>query len=346
MKDIINIILWIWSHFPILALSDDNNYATLDINRIKFENLRFSLFNIMLGDIVIYFITIDAVGKKLKLFYKLDLQQIPSYVLTEERIDEIQGRYRIHIAEISQEELAIEKESLVYRIQNEEHRLESSVGKVNIYTTIILTIIPLLLAFIDFNKILQLPLALKIIVGMIVYAVLNICIYTFRAIKVSSVYKSSFGDLRKSDTKEKEINVQYQYDWQQLKYKADLFVSFVLNIEEWAVAVLVLSLVAVLTISTLNLDNNRVAINTSTNVQTIHIDDLSNAYSDSSVSWQSIILDISKKNCNRLLIVVGEEKNELVIMEELERYIDLEIKIIHDAELNSGTIKIIKEDIE
>ena len=204
MKNIINIILWIWSHFPILALSDDNNYATLDMNTIKDANLRFSFLNIMLGDIVVYFITVDVTGKKLKLFYKLNLQQIASYMLTKEEMNAIQERYRNHIAEISQEDLAIEKESLVYRIQNEEQRINSSVEKINIYTTIILTIIPLLLAFIDFNKILELSVILKIIVGMIVYAVLNICIYIFRTIKVKGIYKSSFGDLRKSTDKERK----------------------------------------------------------------------------------------------------------------------------------------------
>ena len=35
--------------------------------------------------------------------------------------------------------------------------------------------------------------------------------------------------------------MQYQYDWQQLKYKAQLFVSFVLNLQEWVVVLLILT---------------------------------------------------------------------------------------------------------
>ncbi|MDY0236907.1 MAG: hypothetical protein RBR71_12850 [Gudongella sp.] len=346
MKNIINIILWIWSHSPILALSEDDNYATLDINRIKDANLRFSLLNIMLGDIVIYFITMNFKDKKLKLFYILKLEQITSFVLTEEKIDAIQERYRQHIEKTSQEDLAIEKESLIYHIQNQEQRINSSIEKMNIYTTIILTIIPLLLVFMDFNVILKLPIFLKIIVGIIVYGVLNICIYIFRAIKVKSISKSSFGDLRKSTDKEKKINLQYQYDWQQLKYKADLFVSFILNVQEWIILVLILSLATSFTISGLNLDNGNVEITTSTKVQTIYIDELDDDYSNSSLKWQSIALDRSKENCNKLLIIVEEKSKEISIVEGLDNYKNLEVIVIHDAELQDGIKKIIKENIK
>ena len=37
---------------------------------------------------------------------------------------------------------------------------------------------------------------------------------------------------------------------------------------------------------------------------------------------------------------------ELSIMEELDKYKDLEIKIIYDPELNDGIIKIIKENVQ
>lgn len=53
-KKVINIFFWIWSHCPVICLSDDDYFATLKFDNIRNAHLRFSLLNIMLGDSVIY----------------------------------------------------------------------------------------------------------------------------------------------------------------------------------------------------------------------------------------------------------------------------------------------------
>lgn len=345
MKIIINAFFWLWSHSPVLALSDDDNFATLTSNNFKNAHLRFSIVNIMLGDTIIYLLTINIKLKEIKLIQKLHLNKMPDNELTDNHIEEIQNRYRIHLTEISKQELEIEKEALDYRIKNEEQRFSSSVEKINIYTTIMLTIIPLLLAFIDFNKIINLPLALQFLIGIIIYSLLNICIYIFRTIKVRGIKKSSFGDLRSSVDKNKEINVQYQYDWQQLKYKSNLLVSFILNIQEWVIAVLFLSVISAVTISVVNENNNflKGAIEYD-NVETVHIDELDKAYNESSIIWASFILDIEQKNCTRVLFIVGIGTDTNSLTKRLYKYKELEMNIIVDKELEKGIIKIVQEE--
>lgn len=239
-----NIFLWLWSHSPLLCLSDDKNFATLDYEKIKRKDteLRLSLLNIMLGDCVLYIITCNIDKWKPKLKHVLCLEDLDGINLTDKAIEEKTWQYEIHLQKLAQNELEIEKESLYYHIKNEKERINISLEKLNIYTTIILTVLPLLLVLVDFKKILELPFPLIISVFLIAYSLLNICIYLFRGVEVRGIKKSRFSDLRYCEQKERKILSQYYYDWQQLKYEAQLFVSIVKNLQRWIVFVFALAL--------------------------------------------------------------------------------------------------------
>ena len=58
VKLVINKFLWLWSHFPICSLSDDNNFATLSLDNENEKKIRFSIINLMLGDVIIYLFTL------------------------------------------------------------------------------------------------------------------------------------------------------------------------------------------------------------------------------------------------------------------------------------------------
>lgn len=342
-----NILFWIWSHFPFMCLSDDNNFATLDWRKVKDckSHCRFSLMNLMFGDRILYFITLDLKQKKFRLFYTLYLENMEGILLTKEKIADIEGKYKEHVSELSDEDMEIEKEKLSYHIQNEEQRISRSMDKINIYATIILTVIPLVLAILDLKEIIKLPLILKIGVILIIYTVLNICTYIFRAIKVTGISKSSFSDLKRSNIKNKEILVQYYYDWQQVKYKAQLFVSFVLNLQEWMILILVLSV----SVSTgIAFKNDILSKHTSTTsdreVISIDLNEIEKPHSEGSVLWHELLLDIEQNNCERIIIMSKQDKDLSVVYEELNKYNDLEIKGIKDSTLDSNQIKIIQEE--
>lgn len=98
-ESIINIILWIWSHFPIISLSDDDNFATLEWKKIRLKqaHLRISLLNLMFGDRILYLITYDIKERKLKFAHLLCLEKMEGILLTDESIEDIQNRFRNHI---------------------------------------------------------------------------------------------------------------------------------------------------------------------------------------------------------------------------------------------------------
>lgn len=342
IKKVINIFLWIWSHWPVICLSDDDYFATLKLENIRNAHLRFSILNIMLGDSIIYVFSYELKEKVFSFIKILRLTEISGNILEDEKIDQIQNRFRMHIAELSNDDLETEKEKLLYHIEREEQRISTSVDKINIYATIILTVIPIIMALIDLDAIKELSVIIQVMICIAVYGLVNICIYIFRTIKVRGTKKSSFSDLRESSDRKKEVVVQYQYDWQQLKYNAQLFVSFVLNLQEWVVVLLILTVIISFGISMQDDSTDLVTVeNQKSTVFTMNMEEITIPYSDSAVQWQTIILDIEKKQCSQIIILI-DENEKFEALKGLAKYNDLQIEIIIDRNLDKGNFKLIE----
>lgn len=332
---------------PLFCLSDDENFSTIEWKNLKNHkcHLRISLMNIMLGDFALYIITFDVKVKKPAFAKVLRLQDMEGSVLTEEQINGIQERFKHHIEELGDEDLAVEKEKLCYLIQNEDQRISSSVEKINIYATIILTVLPLALAVIDLKAIVTFPFLLILGIVLMVYSLVNICAYVFKAIKVQGISKSSFSDLRGSHEKDKEILLQYQYDWQQLKYKAQLFVSYVLNLQEWVILILVLTVGLSIGIAFQDIRDNETPINGmgDSGVITLNIGDVEEPYNQDAVKWKELLLEIEKESYKHIVFIGNYDKLP-VFFSELDKYGDLEIDFLQDSQMDKEQVKIIWEE--
>ncbi len=299
----------------------------------------------MFGDSALYFITFDIKEKKLTFVKILRLQDMDGIVLTEEKINGIQERFRQHIENLGDADLAVEKEKLCYLIQNEDQRISASVDKINIYATIILTVLPLVLAVIDLKAIIALPFLLIVGIVLMIYSLANICTYVFKAIKVQGISKSTFSDLRESQKKEKEILLQYQYDWQQLKYKAQLFVSYVLNLQEWVILILFLTVGVSIGVAFKDIGDNEILTNRMGNseVITLNIDSVKEPYNQDAVEWKELLLDIEKESYKHI-VFIGNYDKAPVFFNELDKYDDLEIDFLQDSQMDKEQIKIIREE--
>ena len=299
----------------------------------------------MLGDSILYLLTYDMKKKKLDFYTVLSLKDMESILLTDENIDDIQERFKEHIKDLSDEDLAIEKEKLCYLIENENQRISSSVNKINIYATIILTVLPLSLAIIDLEVIITLHFLLILGIILMVYSLVNICIYVFSAVKVQGISKSTFKDLSESQEKNKEILVQYQYDWQQLKYKAQLFVSYVLNLQEWVI--LIMALIVGISIGITCQDISKTKIPTNVMVRseviTLNIADVEEAHNQDAVKWKELLLEIEKEKCKHI-VFVGNYDKVPEFFNELDKYDDVKIDFLQDSHMNKEQIKIIMEE--
>lgn len=295
----------------------------------------------MFGDVILYFITYDIKLKKVAFSKILRLQDMEGIILKEEKINGIQERFKQHVEELCEEDLAVEKEKLCYLIQNEEQRISSSVDKINIYASIILTVLPLVLAVVDLKGIITLPFPLLVSVILMVYSLINICAYVFKAIKVQKISKSSFSDLRSSQKKEKEILLQYQYDWQQLKYKAQLFVSYVLNLQEWVVLMLILAVSVSGGIALKEINSGKGIVNS--DIITLNIEKIDDPYSQDAAEWKEVLLEIERESCNHI-VFIGNYNGVPSFINELEKYDNLKIELLQDPEMNKTQLKVILEE--
>lgn len=331
----------------MFSLSDDDNFATIDVGKFKEKKwlLRISLINIMLGDSILYLLTYDMKKKKFDFYTVLSLKDMESILLTDEHIDEIQKQFRKHIRNLSSKDLEIEKEKLCYLIENENQRISSSVNKINIYATIILTVLPLALAVIELKAITTFPFLLILGIVLMLYSLVNICAYVFKAIRVQGIRKSTLKDLCESQEKKKEILVQYQYDWQQLKYKAQLFVSYVLNVQEWVILIMVLIACISIGITCQDISKNKIPTNVMvrSEVITLNIADVEEAHNQDAVKWKELLLEIEKEKCKHI-VFIGNYDKVPEFFNELDKYDDVKIDFLQDSQMNKEQIKIMMEE--
>lgn len=348
IKLILSGILFIWSYSMFMTLTDDSNFGTVKYkNKIKYDiNMpRISMINIMLGSRALYVITYNIKLKKFKFVEYNRLEDL--FILHDNEMFEITERYNTYLkSNTMQEDKDIEKEALLYHIGNEEKRIDKSSEKINVYTTIILTVIPISLAitkvdyFYSFN-ILQIVLFIFIL-----YALLNITLFVLQSLKIQSVNKSKFSDLKKCSDHKVEINLKYQYDWQFLKRKADLSVSYVKNMQYWINGILILFFILSSTLM-INAAHNEVTYKNSNNHQiiNIYINDLKNPYSNSSIALTEIILRVQRKETEKILIISNYKNNldEDIINNIIKTYSNLLVEYIYDDEINKNLVKIVEE---
>lgn len=339
---IFNLLLGLWSYMPVLCLSDDDNYLNVKIGNNRNFHLRISLFNIMLGGVIVYIFSYDISQKNFEPIKVLRLIDMDGNCLEDEDINAIQKRFREHIAVLTDDDLEVEKEKLLYHIEREEQRINSSVDKINIYITVMLTVIPIVVALIDFKEIKEFPIVIRAMICIGAYGIVNIVFYFYQTLKVRGVNKSSFSDLRASTDKKREIVVQYQYDWQQLKYKAQLFVNFVLNLQNWVILMIALAIIIPFGIS---MQNNKplyvLEQDSKGAIFTINAEEINIPYSNSSINFRNVVLDIETKKYDHLIVLTKENEFPMEI-NELTKYKELQIEVIVDTQLEKNVFKLIE----
>lgn len=345
---IIKFVLFILSFFPVLALTDDNNFGTNELhNNARY---RFSLINFYFGNIAFYFLSYCITDKKFSIFYILKMEACFESQYSEKKIGERVKKFQEeHLSIDSEEDLNTEKEFLLYLNEREEKRIEKSELKVNIYAAIVIGIIPIFLVFFDLKSVLSYNIIEKIVFAFLIYFFINIAFLVFQSMKVSGINLRSFCELKNHDSKSKKIIENYYYDWQNKKKKAEIAVSYVKNLENWMIAELITLciLVCLINFSPILLnsfsDNNTQPKTKS--VISLNANDISNPYSESFISLTEIKLQISKKAFSRMSVIANNDECITLITNEFKIYKE-SITInyyIDNTLIDKNTIKILEE---
>ena len=228
----------IYSYSPVLLVSDDDNFGTLEgkikkDKRVK-ENIRFSLCSLSFGNTKLYFIT-GSKKDKFKVLHTINLNKYFKDVNTDTNIEKKSSKYRFeHLTTLNESDRSLEKEFIEYKMDSELRRKDIANNKINLYLTIILAIIPLILILFSLDKIKILQLYNIAGIIFLLYFLMNITLLILQATKVSGMSMSRFLDLKEEkQNKRTKLISQYYYDWQQIKLLTNLLVSYVKNIERW-----------------------------------------------------------------------------------------------------------------
>lgn len=358
---IINLILLIASWLPVFSLTEDEKYGELKIDnsiavRSQLRTWRLSLFQIMLGAYKFYILTLSRTydnntNKVLyhpKLFKLISLKKI--FDKNNHHIEQIYNDYymRLNNSTIIEERLGKEKESLCYHIEYENSRIEKSDNKVNVYATIVLTLLPILLG-ISFDSILlllKINLIYKAIFIISAYFAMNIVLYLFQYIKVGKYNMSRFSTLKEEQDENltQRLVSQYYYDYQSLKNKANFFVSYVLNIQKWMEASLTLFIIAFSYHQIyMHFSNAPKRVDTSNSIiYNMDVATLNDPYSKDSIQLTNIKKCVQMQDADMMIVIYNDQSDIGIIKSEFLIFdSSFEIQYVNDNQLEPDDIKIL-----
>jgi hypothetical protein len=353
-KIVIKSIIKLHSFSPILSITNDKYFGTneeLYIKNFRVVNgLRLSFFNIHLGKNKIYILTYlfdNLEPKKFNFVKFLDLDNMFFSNNYDSVIDEKAIEYQNHFISLDEEQRKIELEFIKYKLNTERERIDGAKSKINLYTSILLVIIPIILVFYKpttGNTPFQ--LLLKILLFL---STLNMTFYIYNNIYVKPLVMSNFKDLKtaEADAKVAQNVNNYYFDWQVLIKKADLDVSYISNIQRCIVGIVLLSVIFY--ISSIIPMYSKIKENSGNLVYSINIDNLESKYSEDVEKISKIHTALIQNHSKELLIIYGQLVNDdefNKLCNQFDIYKDIEVcKIVDkDIEKNDEVKIIIKGD--
>lgn len=339
---ILNLILHVWAYFPVFALTDDLGFLTANCGSEQLHKYYLSVISVLFGEKKIQFFSfpIKRQSGKFILFRIVRLSEMENFTLSDEKANQLENNYRKHCIELNDASLNIEKEALLRQLSDQKSRIETCYNKINAFTTIVVAIIPIAIAFFDRNMIKSMNTANIVVFVLLIYAIINLCAWLFQAINVRGFMASSFGDLKNSKEKVKEINWQIYYDWQQTRRKADMYVTFVMYIKKWIITVIVLT--AIFSVG-LPLNKNKTIHEMDNHVYTIQTELFEMTYDESAANWYAVLAKLQTNEYSEVIILQNEADIGNLV-EKLEQFKQQKIVWMTDNTLEKNEIKIILEE--
>ncbi len=357
IKLLLKFILWLFSLNICPALTSDSNFGSIELDldkpiRNQFKKWRLSLIQIMTGTKKYYICSLnrdfDNTSNKAKYTFKFfKCISLDELFNKKDHINQIYNDYFTRLCSLSEKEkLLNEKESLCYHLESEKNRIDKSDNKINIYTTIALTVLPIIVSL-KYDSILSLlktNIFLMLLFLLVLYFIFNFLAYLYHYIKVGSYNMSSFKDLKdEAQDYQEKIVAQYYFDYQSLKNKAELFVSYVKNIQEMLLAALLFTVVFICcSYVSYNTPPNNYIASSNSMILNIDIDSLNDPYTISSIELTNLKMNIQTRNADKVMVMFNKQTDVSYIKDELLIFEDsFEIQYINDDTLELGEAKIL-----
>ncbi|MDU1604718.1 MAG: hypothetical protein E6845_17310 [Clostridium sp.] len=332
---IIKYIMFLISYSPIFCLSDDKNFGSNEDGIKDFiSRIRLSLLSLNLGAYKYYFISIKK-NNGFKFIHVINLEKY--FVISDvenNRLRLLQANYLNTAVNLDND-----KEFLSYLLSNENGRQNVAFSKINIYSGIMLALVPLLLIFFKLETLLKAAVLVKILTFILVYLMLNVICLIFQFSKVSEMSREKYSDLKQSSDKEKSLIKAYYLDWQHLKKEADSAVSFVKNIEKYIKGLILLSILIVSFNYMNEIRNSYSSKATLNSIVEINVDSLEKKQKEEVNKINSINEQIADKRVIQVIILYNND-------DLLDNKSFKSIKNYFSIYRSENEIKLIKEDSE
>ncbi|HZK55219.1 MAG TPA: hypothetical protein VFC84_13615 [Desulfosporosinus sp.] len=219
--------IYLLSLSPIISVTDDDNFG--DITR-KTRLFRISLLNLCLGVHSFYLFTYKK-DYGLKLFKYLNLRHFAiEDSVTLEKVD----NYRKTIESTPDADINVHLKDLQYKIEKEEAIKNGSFNKMVAYNALTLMAVGVTIPYlVNIYKIVEHQFFYMLFILIFAYNFANILAHILELLRVKTVLRSSFGDLKKSQNPLYEFAASLYLDWYAIKDESKVFVSYVKNIEKY-----------------------------------------------------------------------------------------------------------------
>jgi hypothetical protein len=280
---------------PFLRVTDDANFGTITIDS---KQLRFSLFSLNIGTIIIFFISYGfwrgtpnqqsnalIFPKGFRWFYIIRFSVFEEQVSTAKH-DQLKIDHINFLSVSTPTNLSSYKEGLVYRINQIKDTMTLSFNKFLAYLAIVVFIIPLYVpSFLKFNSIFRERMWIQwtyfIITYYLFYFLINWAVFLKKFIMIKSHRRSKYGDVKNDPQPELALINSYYLDFQHMKAESTNDVSYMRNIEKHITYTLVLSFILLLFTTTTTSNSKEPVVKVTHNAQyQIKMVDLSKSATD------------------------------------------------------------------
>lgn len=239
------LLCWLWSHSPIFSGTDDSQYGTLNYqnwrkrkNRNRKVTIRFSIFNLCVGDTSLYLLSWTnptGSGVRFAWFCILRLPKMGVFGESWKERDRIAGfEEKVKYEPLWKIDQVIT--ALRDAVERENGRIETATSKLGLYGTGFIAGAAIVISTANNLWELTKSSATCWAVLLFAYCSLNVSAYVLQGHSVKTYRVRNRHKVLDAYTPSRALAVQYYAESLSLRHSAALLVSYIRNLDEWLVA--------------------------------------------------------------------------------------------------------------
>lgn len=349
---LVDCIFLIWAHCPILPLTDDENYPSLEMpihdsdGKRHNKSIRLSILGFYFGEYVVFVLSWNFDQKKFSFVKKMRMRGLPTFNAIGEFEHECSA-FNNHVDKLVQtgnnDDVLAERDFLNKELDCQTNRITRTDSKMVIYSAVALAMIPLFGKDI-YERICSVGICEKILLGVVVYYFANICLLTIQYIGVQAVDQYEFKKISEHDG---PVNFfllkKMYYNYVYKRNQARLMVSSVCRIVDFLKLIFIFIVVYIIFVFAHNQLIQPNNISFESKIYVLKESKINEIYSDDRIRLMELEILLEKKNYKRV-VVMSKNSIQKPLSEEISKYAKQKITYLLDESLDEDVIKILLEN--